>query len=312
MSPANTFLPANRRRGRVGFFRFCPTDGFDYDELLAPEAAPAGGSEGAGAEIQDDRSSVRPSSARRLEPIGRDAGRLSAADAGRSTSGRASCPPAKCIYWGAATGTRSDASSCERSRRLRHELLRSPRRLRRPRLDSGTRRTTDGGPASPANSGSSVVAAVAAAARLLCLFSLDSQASNACRRAQGAASRPAHRGPGRATQPDGPPPPPPGRHRARFRPRSSSAGRRPASRRRSQSPRPSRARIWRRARQEPPPRRRPTPTEQVRPRRVLAGRPDLTLQPGSRSGSLRRCSASARSRTWRARAPVHRQAPNSP
>ncbi|HET9085279.1 MAG TPA: hypothetical protein VFN41_12845, partial [Candidatus Limnocylindrales bacterium] len=22
---------------RVGFFRFCPTDGFDYDELLAPE-----------------------------------------------------------------------------------------------------------------------------------------------------------------------------------------------------------------------------------------------------------------------------------
>ena len=22
---------------RVGFFRFCPKDGFDYDELLAPE-----------------------------------------------------------------------------------------------------------------------------------------------------------------------------------------------------------------------------------------------------------------------------------
>ena len=225
-------------------------------------AAPAGGSEGAGADAVVGRQ--RDRAPRGGQPIRRDAGRGPAADAGRSTSGRASTTgptSAKCGSLGTTAGTRSDASSGERSRGCGTSCCGRHGGCAGRASDSGTRRTTDGGPAGPADSGSPDEGGPSRRRRrcgspVCAAGGPDGQASNACRRAQGAASGPAHRGPGRATQPDGPRrPPPPGRHPARFRPRSSSAGRRLSSRRRSQSPRASRARTLRRARRPRPPRR---------------------------------------------------------
>lgn len=223
-------------------------------------AAPAGGSEGAGADAVVGRQ--RDRAPRGGQPIRRDGGRGPAADAGRSTSGRAGTSgpaSAKCGSLGTTAGTLSAASSGERSRGCGTSCC-GRHGGRAGRASSGTRCTTDGGPAGPADSGSPDEGGPSRRRRrcgspVCAAGGPDGQTSNACRYTQGAASGPARCGPGREIPWRPHRPRSPGHHPARFRPRSSIAGRRLSSRRRSQSPRASRARTLRRGRRPRPPHR---------------------------------------------------------